>query len=206
MNSSSSPNIAFLHTRTKLMRIKLIYSWFSINLIPLWIQPESRANENILLCLYVLKTQKTRAGVCKTLFPQHLLVPKYGQICSAVIPQKWILLKRLTGNLLIIPHQLTKFQNPSSNLPDKVEMPEIGQERIDRICSKVNQVIYSSHPMSWPNFKPLAQIVFLDNLADKFKMPKFSKGHNSGNIWTIFPPKFNQVIYFSSPIVKLYLQ
>ena len=27
------------------------------------------------------------AGVCKTLCPQHLLVPKYGRICSAVSPQ-----------------------------------------------------------------------------------------------------------------------
>ena len=33
---------------------------------------------------------KTRAGVCKTLCPQHLLIPKHGQICSAVIPQKFL--------------------------------------------------------------------------------------------------------------------
>ena len=32
--------------------------------------------------------KRTRAGVYKTLCPQHLLVPKYGQICSVVIPQK----------------------------------------------------------------------------------------------------------------------
>ena len=31
-------------------------------------------------------------------------------------------------------------------------------------------------------------------------MPKFSKGHNSGNIWWIFFSKFNQVINLSSPI------
>ena len=31
--------------------------------------------------------EETRAGVCKTLCPQHLLVPKYGRICSVVIPQ-----------------------------------------------------------------------------------------------------------------------
>ena len=41
--------------------------------------------------------------VCKTLCPKHLLAPKYGQICSAVIPQNiWTLLKSLTSNLLII--------------------------------------------------------------------------------------------------------
>ena len=31
--------------------------------------------------------KKTRAGVCKTLYPQHLLAFKYGQIARAVIPQ-----------------------------------------------------------------------------------------------------------------------
>ena len=29
--------------------------------------------------------------------------------------------------------------------------------KIDGICSKVNQVIYSSSPISWPSFKPLAK-------------------------------------------------
>ena len=68
--------------------------------------------------------KKTRAGVCKTLCPQHLLAFKYGQIARAVIPQFfWTLLKRLTCNLFIISYQLTKFQTPSSNLADKVEMP-----------------------------------------------------------------------------------
>ena len=62
-----------------------------------------------------ITSQKT--GVCKTLCPQHLLVPKYGRICSVVIShkKKWTLLKRLTCNLHIIPYQLTKFQAPSSN-------------------------------------------------------------------------------------------
>ena len=35
---------------------------------------------------FILK--QTRAGVCKTLCPQHLLVPKYGWISSVAIPQK----------------------------------------------------------------------------------------------------------------------
>ena len=33
---------------------------------------------------------KTRAGVCKTLYPQHLLVHKYDRICSVVIPQTFL--------------------------------------------------------------------------------------------------------------------
>ena len=34
------------------------------------------------------ETILTRAGICKTLCPQHLLAPKYGQICIAVIPHQ----------------------------------------------------------------------------------------------------------------------
>ena len=48
--------------------------------------------------------------------PNICLSPKYGQICSVVIPQKILdFAQTLTGNLLIIPYQLTKFQVPSSN-------------------------------------------------------------------------------------------
>ena len=36
---------------------------------------------------FITKYEIKLAGVCKTLCPQHLLVPRYGQICSAVIPQ-----------------------------------------------------------------------------------------------------------------------
>ena len=36
---------------------------------------------------YAYSETKTTAGVYKILCPQHLLVPKYGQICSVVIPQ-----------------------------------------------------------------------------------------------------------------------
>ena len=49
----------------------------------------------------MLKPVITRAGVCKTLCPQHLLVPKYGRICSVVIPQtNWTLPKHLTHHPL----------------------------------------------------------------------------------------------------------
>ena len=45
---------------------------------------------------------------------------------------------------------------------------------------------WPSH-ISWLSFKPLAQRVFdLWYIADKFKMPKFSKGHNFGKIRWIF--------------------
>ena len=71
---------------------------------------------------------------------------------SAVIPQNiWTLLKSLTGNLLLIPYHLTKFQTPSSNLANTVEMPlqrAITQEKFDRICSEVNRIICSSYPIS----------------------------------------------------------
>ena len=41
-----------------------------------------------------------------------------------------------------------------------------------------NQIIYSSSPISWPNFKPLAQILFETSCWQHF-MLIFSKGHNS---------------------------
>ena len=49
---------------------------------------------------------------------------------------------------------------------------------------KFNQVIYSSSPISWPSFKPLAQIVFVISCWQDFilifsKGPNFRKGHNS---------------------------
>ena len=45
---------------------------------------------------------------------------------------------------------------------------------------KINQVIYSSLPISSPSFKTLASIVFfLRYFADK-EIYIFSKGHNSG--------------------------
>ena len=38
--------------------------------------------------VYYGELEKTRAGVCKTLCPQHLLVPNHGRLCSVIIPQK----------------------------------------------------------------------------------------------------------------------
>ena len=61
-------------------------------------------------------------------------------------------------------------------------------------------MIYSSSPINWPSFKPLAQIVVQDILLRNFKKPKFSKGHNSRKIKWLFFKNFNQVIYSSSPI------
>ena len=43
---------------------------------------------------------------------------------------------------------------------------------------KSNSDIYSSSPISWPSFKPLAQILFEISCWQDF-IPIFSKGHNS---------------------------
>ena len=51
-----------------------------------------------------------------------------------------------------------------------------------RIYSKVKQVIYSSLQIHSPSLKALAQTVF-EILADKIKMPKITKGHNSRSIF-----------------------
>ena len=48
--------------------------------------------------------------------------------------------------------------------------------------TKVNQVTYSSLPINSPSFKSLALTVFR-YFADKIKMPKITKGHNSRSIF-----------------------
>ena len=77
----------------------------------------------------------------------------------------WNLFKSLSGNLLIILYQLTNFQTSSSNtfreiLLTSLKCPNLQRaitpELIDWICSKVNQVTYSSSPTSWPSLKSLA--------------------------------------------------
>ena len=95
----------------------------------------------------VVNVTLTRAGVCKTLCPQHLLPLIWPNMHSAVIPQENL---DFAQKLLIIPYQLTKFPTPSSNLT-RLKCPlqrAITQEKLDRICPKVNQVICSSYPIS----------------------------------------------------------
>ena len=72
-----------------------------------------------------------------------------------------------------------------------------------RIYKKVNQVIYSSLPIISPSFKSLALTVFFRYFADKIKMPKITKGHNSISIFKIYS-KVNQVVYSSLQIHSPY--
>ena len=100
----------------------------------------------------------SKVGVCKTLCPQHMLAPNYGQNCNVPKFHKflWNLLKKQSGNLFIIPYQLTKFQASSSNSFRYILLTSlkctfqraIAPEKIDGICSKANQAIYSSFPIS----------------------------------------------------------
>ena len=48
--------------------------------------------------------------------------------------------------------------------------------KVDRIRSKVNQVIYSSSSISWPSLKPPSSNTFLRYLADKISFWSFQKG------------------------------
>ena len=82
---------------------------------------------------------------------------------------RWIFLKIYSGNLLIIPYQLTKFQAPSSNSFRDILLTSLKCQNFQRAITpkkygeffkKYNQVIYSSSPISWSSFKPLAQILF----------------------------------------------
>ena len=96
------------------------------------------------------------------------------------------------GHLLITTNPFTKFQGSSSSIffryfADKVKMPKItkghNSRSIFQIYSKVNQVVYSSLPVYSPSFTTLALTVFYIYFADKVKMPKISKGHNSRSIF-----------------------
>ena len=69
-----------------------------------------------------------------------LNMAKFAQ-CNNSIKNFCTLLKSLSGNLLIIPYQLTKFQTPSSNMT-RLKSPlqrAVTREKWDRICSKVSE-------------------------------------------------------------------
>ena len=100
---------------------------------------------------------------------------------------RWIFFLIQSGNPLIIPYQLTKFQVPSSNnfldiLLTSLKCPNfqkaITPEILDELFLKFNQVIYSSSPISWLCFKPLAQKLF-EIACWQNCILIFSKEHNS---------------------------
>ena len=62
-----------------------------------------------------------------------------------------------------------------------------------------NQIIYSSSPISWPSFKPLAQIVFKISCWQILKSPNFRRAITPEKYGKSFL-NFNQVIYSSSLI------
>ena len=82
-----------------------------------------------------------------------------------------------------------KFQNPNihlskvSNFTEKWKNQSKFQNSVflskfDGKFSKLNQVIFSSAPISIPNMKALAQILFEISCTQDFQI-LFSKGHNS---------------------------
>ena len=86
-------------------------------------------------------------------------------------------------------YRYMKFQNPNihlskvSNFTEKWKNQSKFQNSVflskfDGKFSKLNQVIYSSAPISIPNIKALAQILFEISCTQDFKI-LFSKGHNS---------------------------
>ena len=94
--------------------------------------------------------------------PNNCLSPNMAEFAVSYLHKKfWTLLKRLTGNLHIIPYQLTKFQVPSSNNFRDILLTSLKWPNFQRA------IIYSSSPISWPSFKPLAQIIW-DILLTRF--------------------------------------
>ena len=110
-------------------------------------------------------TKPTRAGVCKTLCPQHLLVPKYGRICSVVIPQKiWTLLKYLTGNLHIIPYQLV-----ASHFVPRSFRTQVISYLLWSFRTYFLVILYPVTTISYPgHFVPILVISYLVQLGTKW--------------------------------------
>ena len=92
-----------------------------------------------------------------------------------------------------------KFQNPSihrlkvSNFTKKWKNQSKFQNSV--ILSKVNQVIYSSAPISIPNMKALAQILFEIPCTQDFQI-LFSKGHNSEKGHNLDMKKYTGQLFF----------
>ena len=66
--------------------------------------------------------------------------------------------------------------------------------------SKVNQVIYSSAPISIPNMKALAQILFEISCIQDFQI-LLSKGHNSGKGHNLDMKKYSGQLFFHEECV-----
>ena len=98
-------------------------------------------------------------------------------------------MKKIWVNYFFMRNLYMKFQNPNihlskvSNFTEKWKNQSKFQNSVflskfDGKFSKLNQVIYSSAPISIPNMKALAQILFEISCTQDFQI-LFSKGHNS---------------------------
>ena len=98
-------------------------------------------------------------------------------------------MKKIWVNYFFMRKLYMKFQNPNihlskvSNFTEKWKNQSKFQNSVflskfDGKFSKLNQVIYSSAPISIPNIKALAQILFEISCTQDFQI-LFSKGHNS---------------------------
>ena len=99
-----------------------------------------------------------------------------------------------------------KFQNPSSHR-SKVSyftkkwknqskfQNSVILSKCEVKFSKVNQVIYSSAPISTPNMKALAQILFEISCTQDFQI-LFSKGHNSVKEHNLDMKKYMGQLFF----------
>ena len=97
--------------------------------------------------------------------------------------------QKLSGNLLIIPYQLTKLQESSSNT-----LGDILLTRFHSDFFKSYPVTYSSSPISWASFKILRGIL-LTSLKYTNIQRAITPEKNDG-----IHSKVNQAIYSSSPI------
>ena len=134
----------------------------------------------------------TRASVWKHYAPNICLPLKMAKLTKCQNSRLFFLICSKVNQVIYSssPKMLTMLQAPSLNsfreiLLTSLKCPNLQRaitpETIDRICSKVNQIIHLSSPISCPSCKPLVQILFKMSCWQDFNLI-FSKGHSSRKV------------------------
>ena len=131
--------------------------------------PSSNSFRDILLTsIKCPNFQRAITPKNKVNFLKHL----FNQVIYSSSPISWPSLKPLAQILFEIScWQILKSPNFQR---------AITPEKLGEFLKNFYQVIYSSSLISWPSFKPLAQILFEISCWQDFILI-FSKGHNSRN-------------------------
>ena len=130
-------------------------------------------NGSYIICASLWHTYLNTILVCETNLLQNyknlVFTVNSNNICLYLSNKKNLMQTRGGVHETLYPQHMLA---PNNN----IEMiPNLQQEIFNGICSNINQVLYSSSPISWPSFKPLAQIVF-EISCWQVKNPQICKG------------------------------